>query len=124
MNSSTLKWLWLSSGFKDPLILGAHLHQTSQSYVDAVYVKAKYFHTTCLSKQLSDKNPGPFKIIPCPGTHPFTLQLPDSMKSIHPVFYVSQLETLTLNTILPSLIEIDREVKYEIVQILNSKFDC
>ena len=60
---------------------------------DAVYVKAKYFHTTHPSKKLPDKNLRPFEIIVGPGTHSFTLQLPNSMKSVHPVFHVFQLET-------------------------------
>ena len=51
------------------------------------------------------------------------------MKSIHPVFDISQLKTSTPNTIpkhtltLPPLIEIDREVEHEIVEILNSMID-
>ena len=63
------------------------------------------------------------------NTLSFTLQLPDSMKSIHPVFHVSQLEISTPNTIPnctltpPPPIEVDREVEYEIAEILNSKID-
>ena len=82
------------------------------------------------SKNLSDNNLGPFEIIAHPGTHSFMLQLPDSMKSVHPVFHVSQLETSTLNTIPnhtltpPPLIKTNREVKYEIAEVLNLKINC
>jgi hypothetical protein len=39
---------------------------------DQVFVKAKYFRSTCPSKKLSEKNLGPFEIIARPGTHSFT----------------------------------------------------
>jgi hypothetical protein len=90
---------------------------------DQVFVKAQYFHSTRPSKKLSEKNLGPFEIIAHPGTHSFTLHLPDSMKSIHPVFHVSQLEPTVFNTIPnriqapPPPVEIDGEPEYE-----NPKF--
>jgi hypothetical protein len=40
---------------------------------DQVFVKAKYFRSTCPSKKLSEKNLGPFEIIARPGTHSFTI---------------------------------------------------
>src|SRR6266478_979060 len=52
---------------------------------DRVYVKAKYFHTTRPSKKLSEKNLGPYEVIAIPGSHSFTLRLPDHFHSIHPV---------------------------------------
>ena len=94
-----------------------------------VYVSAEHIHTTQPSKKLSEKYLGPFDIIACPGTHSFTLQLSDHFCAIQPIFHVSQLEPLVLNTILnhiqppPSPIEIDNELKYEIAKILNSKID-
>ena len=96
---------------------------------DAVFVKAKYFCTLCPSKKVSNKNLGLFEIIMHLGTHSFMLQLPDSMKSIHPVFHISQLEISTPNTIPnctltpPPPIEVDGEVEYEIAEILDSKID-
>jgi len=96
---------------------------------EQVYVKAKYFHSTRLCKKLSEKNLGPFEIIACPGSHSITVQLPDSMYSIHPVFHVSQLEPATPNTIpnriqppLPP-VEVNGEPEYEISEILDSKLD-
>ena len=96
---------------------------------DQVFLKAKYLCSTRPSKKLSDKYLGPFTIIAKPGTHSFTLRLPDSIRSIHPVFHISQLEVGVRNTILncvqppPPPIEVDRESKYEIEEILDSKID-
>ena len=84
---------------------------------DEVYVKAKYFRSTHPSKKLSNKNLRPFTIIVWPGTHSFTLQLPNSMRSVHPIFHISQLKLSQPNTIpnrvqpLPPLIEVNREVE-------------
>ena len=51
------------------------------------------------------------------------------MHSIHPVFHIAQLELATPNTIpeqfqppLP-VVEVDSELEYEIVEILDSKTD-
>ena len=51
------------------------------------------------------------------------------MRSVHPVFHVSQLEVCTLNTIPnqdqppPPPVEVDGEPEYEIEEILDSKID-
>ena len=92
-------------------------------------MKAKYFRSTHPSKKLSDKNLGPFTIIVQPGTHSFMLRLPNTMKSVHPVFHVSKLKLSHPSTILnrvqppPPPIKVDREVKYKVEEILNSKID-
>ena len=94
-----------------------------------VYVKAKYFRSTRPSKKLSEKNLGPYPIIAQVGTLSFTIHLPDSMRAVHPVFHVSQLEPTTPNTILnrsqppPPPVEVDGEPEYEITEILDSKLD-
>ena len=96
---------------------------------DQVFLKAKYLHSTRPSKKLSNKYLGPFTIIAKPGAHSFTLQLPDSMRSVHPVFHISQLEVCVPNTIPnrvqppPPLIKVDGEPKYEIEEILDSKIN-
>jgi len=97
---------------------------------DQVYVKAKYFQSTRPSKKLSEKNLGPYFIIAQVGSLSFTLCLPDSMRAVHPVFHVSQLEPAIPNTIpdwiqppLP-LVEVDGELEFEISEILDSKVDC
>jgi len=53
---------------------------------DKVFVKAQFFRTTWPSKKLSKKYLGPYEIIAQPGTLSFTLCLPESMRSVHPVF--------------------------------------
>ena len=53
---------------------------------DKVFVKAQFFQTTQPSKKLSEKYLGPYEIISQPGTLSFTLRLPESMRSVHPVF--------------------------------------
>jgi Chromo (CHRromatin Organisation MOdifier) domain/Integrase core domain len=93
------------------------------------YVKAQFFRTTRPSKKLSEKNLGPFEVIARVGSHSYTLRLPDSMRAIHPVFHVSQLEPATPNSIPnrvqppPPPVTIDREQEFEISEILDSKID-
>src|SRR5712692_393125 len=61
--------------------------------------------------------------------HSRTLQLPNTMRAVHPVFHVSQLEPSVPNMIPnrvqppPLPIEIDGETEYEIAEILDSKID-
>ncbi|KAL7281604.1 hypothetical protein ACG7TL_004921 [Trametes sanguinea] len=96
---------------------------------DQVYVRAEHIRTTRPSKKLSEKFLGPFPIIAQAGTHSLTLRLPNSMRAVHPVFYVSQLEPATPNSIPgrvqtpPPLVLVDREPEYEISEILDSKID-
>jgi len=96
---------------------------------DQVYVKAKYFRSTQPSKKLSEKNLGPYTIIAQVGSLSFMLRLPDSMRAVHPVFHVSQLEPAIPNTILDRiqpplpLVEVDGELEFEISEMLNSKVD-
>src|SRR6266404_207945 len=56
------------------------------------YVKVKFFRTRQPSKELSEKNLGPYDVIGKPGTHSVTLCLLHQFRSVHPVFHVSQLE--------------------------------
>src|SRR5260221_12383048 len=94
-----------------------------------VYVKAKYFRTTQPSKKLSKKNLGPYEVITIPGSHSFTLCLPDHFHSIHPVFHISQLELAQPDPFPqhtqspPPPVEIDGNIKYEVSEILDSKMD-
>jgi len=96
---------------------------------DQVYVKAKYFWSTQPSKKLSEKNFGPYTIIAQVGSLSFTVCLPDSMRTVHPVFHVSQLELAIPNTILdwiqplPPPVEVDGELEFKIAEIFDSKVD-
>ena len=95
-----------------------------------VFVKAQFFPTTRPSKKLSEKYLGPYEIISQPSTLSFTLYLPESMRSVHPVFHVSMLEPATSNTfskriqLAPAPVIIDRKPKYEISCIVDSKINC
>ena len=97
---------------------------------DKVFVKVKFFWATHSLKKLSEKYLGPYEIISQPSTLLFTLRLLESMHSVHPVFHISMLEPTISNTfserIQPALtpVIIDREPKYEISQIVDSKIDC
>ena len=96
---------------------------------DKVFVKAQFFQTTRPSKKLSEKYLRPYEIISQPGTLLFTLCLPESMCSVHPVFYMSMLEPTTSNTFskriqpAPAPVIIDGEPEYEISWIVDSKIN-
>ena len=64
-----------------------------------VFLLAKFIKTRRPSKKLSEKYLGPYKVIACPGTHSVQIQLPQDMRSVHPVFHVSQLEPHKPSTI-------------------------
>ena len=80
-------------------------------------------------KKLTEKFLGPFEILAQVGSISFTLCLLNSMCSIHPVFHVSMLEPSAHNkfpnwTETPPLpIIINREMEFEISEILDSKID-
>ena len=96
---------------------------------DRAFVKAKFFRTTRPSAKLSEKYLGPYDIIAQPGSHSFTLRLPDALRAVHPVFHVSMLEPATPNTIPnrtespPPPVEVDGEIEYEILELLDAKID-
>ena len=52
---------------------------------DKVFVKSDNIRTTRPSKKLAEKYLGPFEIIAQVGSVSFTLCLPNSMRSIHPI---------------------------------------
>ena len=96
---------------------------------DKVFVKSDNIRTTQPSKKLAEKFLGPFKILAQVGSVSFTLHLPDSMHSIHPIFHVSMLEPSTPNEFLnrtetpPAPVIINRETEFEISETLDSKID-
>jgi len=64
-------------------------------------VLLQVYHCSSWTKnKLSKKNLGPYPIIAQVGTLSFTIHLPNSMCTVHPIFHVSQLKSATLNTIL------------------------
>ncbi|KIN98866.1 hypothetical protein M404DRAFT_31009 [Pisolithus tinctorius Marx 270] len=94
---------------------------------DQVCVKVRYFWSTWPSKKLLEKNLSPYPVIAQASTHSFTLCLPDSMCTVHPVFHVSQLKLTIPNTILnqmqppPPPVKVDGKLEFEVADILNSK---
>jgi len=94
-----------------------------------VFVKAEHFRTTWALQKTIWKELGLFKIIARPRTHSYTLRLPDTMKVVHLVFHVSQLEPFIPNTIPnriqppPPPVVIDSKPKFEISEILDSKIN-
>ena len=97
---------------------------------DQAFIKAKYFWSTRPSKKLCKKNLGLFTVIAQAGSRSFTLRLPDSMKSVHPVFHVSQLEpavpNVTPNRVQtpPPPVKVDGEPEYKISGIANFFILC
>ena len=97
---------------------------------DWVYVKAKYFRTSCPSKKLSEKNLGPFEVIGIPGTHSFTICLPQQFQTVHLVFHISQLEPEKPDPFPlhqqppPPPMTINGNLEYEVSEIPDSKINC
>ena len=96
---------------------------------DKVFIKSNNICTTWTSKKLTEKYLGPFEIIAQVGSISFTLHLPDSMRSIHPIFHVSMLEPSTPNEFPnwtpnpePPII-LDSNSEYKISEILDSHID-
>lgn len=92
-------------------------------------MKAKYFRTTRSSPKLSEKALGPYKVIVKVGPQSYTLQLPEQFKGVHPVYHISMLEPHFSSSIpgqvasLPPLVEINKDIKYKISEIVDSKLD-
>jgi len=108
----------------------SHRQQPSDFQIrQSVFVRSQYFRTTRPSKKLSERYLGPYKIIAQPSPQSFTLQLPETMRAVHPVFHISMLEPATPNTFQqhseppPAPVIIDGELEYEISKIVDSKID-
>jgi hypothetical protein len=96
---------------------------------DRVFVRAEFFRTTRPSKKLAEKYLGPYEILSQVGKVSWKLRLPDTMRSVHPVFHVSMLEPSTANTIPdrvqppPPPVIVEGEEEFEIDEVLDSKVD-
>jgi len=96
---------------------------------DKVFIKAQFFQTTQPTKKLSEKYLRLYEIIFQPDILLFILCLLESMHSVHLVFYMSMLKPATSNTfpkriqLVPILVIINREPKYEISWIVDSKIN-
>ena len=91
-----------------------------------MWLNAKNNTTKRPSKKLDQKKLGPFKISKAISSHAFQLELPNTLRFIHPVFHVSLLEPHRANTIPnrtqppPLLVEVNGETEYEVSAILDS----
>ncbi len=96
---------------------------------DKVFLSSKHIKTTHPTAKFAEKFLGPFEIISQPGSHSFMLKLPSDLRTIHPVFHISQLEPVEENTIPnrtqppPPPVEVEGEEQYKIAHILDSKLD-
>lgn len=96
---------------------------------DLVFVTSKYIKTTRPTRKFSEQFLGPFEVLDRIGTNSIRLRLPDSMRGIHPVFHVSQIETSTPNPFPdrypapPEHVEIEGDIEYEISGIVDSAYN-
>ena len=97
------------------------------------FVRAEHIRTTRPTRKFAERYLGPYEVIARPGTHSYTLRLPSELRSIHPVFHVSQLEPHEPDTIPnrtqppPGPVELEDDDEdgehFEISEILDSKYD-
>ena len=96
---------------------------------DKAYISSEHIRTTRPTRKLAELYLGPYEIIGHPSSQSYTLRLPHDLRSIHPVFHVSQLEPVPDNTMPnrtqepPPPVEIDGELEFEVAEILDSKLD-
>jgi len=94
---------------------------------DLVWLVRKHIRTARPSSKLDSTKLGPFKIVGPVGSRAFRLNLPQSMRRVHPVFHVSLLEPHLNNDIdgrvapPPPPIEVTGDVEWEVEAILDSK---
>jgi len=94
---------------------------------DTVYILAKFIRTTRSSKKLSECYLGPFPVTERVEFYSYLVKLPEHLRLIHSVFYISQLEPAFSSAILNCTnlslppIEIDGNLEFKVVQVLNSK---
>ena len=94
------------------------------------YVSAEFITTTRPTRKFAEQLLGPFEVIGRPNPNLVTLQLPNYLWGIHPVFPVSQVEPYIPPLNIPNRVpeppppvEIERDLEYEVSKILDSKRD-
>ena len=94
---------------------------------ELVWLDARHIKTLRPSKKLDSWRLGPFKILSEISSHAWKLELPLSLKRIHPVFHVSLLEPDHRNPFPlrsespPAPILLGDALEYEVQQVVNSK---
>jgi hypothetical protein len=98
---------------------------------DKVYLDASDVRTTRPSAKLAHRYLGPYQILDRVGRNTYRLQLPDSMKALHPVFNVVKLLSAPKDPIPgrqvedplpPTLVDERGDEHYEVETILDSRF--
>src|SRR5271170_8252636 len=96
---------------------------------DRVFLRSEFICTTRPSRKLTDKFLGPFEVIGSAGPSSFILRFPDSMRRVHPVWHVSQLEPAYESNFVgrtqptPPPIIVEGEGEHEVDSILDSQLD-
>ena len=88
-----------------------------------MYLIRRNIKTKRLSAKLDHIKLGPFKIEKQIGLVNYRLKLPQSIRKIHPTFYISLLEPAPENTKIDDQVEIasDTEDEYKVEDILDDK---
>ena len=96
----------------------------------SAYILAKHIRTTRPTPKFSEAYLGPYEVIAKPSQNAYTLRLPKNLRSIHPVFHVSQLEPHVPNPFPgrevepPGAVEVDDDgAQFEVKIIVDSKID-
>ena len=80
-------------------------------------------------RKLTERYVGPYDILGKAGPQSYIVHLPNSLRTVHPVFHISQLEPAVENSIPgrtqspPPPVEVDGEIEYEVAEILDCKRD-
>ena len=98
---------------------------------DKVWFSRRNIKTKRPSRKLDVRRLGPFRILEAvrSGNLAFRLELPASIGRIHPVFHASLLEPYQASLWagrmqeLPPPVEVERELEYEVHEILDSKME-
>lgn len=94
-----------------------------------VFISSQFLNTTRPTRKLAERFLGPFDLIGKISDLSFVVKMPPYLRTVHPVFHVSQLEPAFPNTIPdrevppPAPVEIDGELEFEVAEILDSKLD-
>lgn len=101
-------------------------HQEAPTFKrgEKVYLLRRNLKTTRPSDKLDYKKLGPYKIVKQTGPVNYKLDLPSTMKNVHPVFHVSLLEKAAQNVPVntqPIEIEMENDREYEVERILDHR---
>lgn len=95
-----------------------------------MYILAEHIRSTHPTPKFSECPLGPFVVTKKISSLSYRLDLPDYLRSVHPVFHVSQLEPY-MPSIIPNRMQtppppvvVDKQEEYEVTKVLDSKVNC